>query len=115
LLILVLLGVAVAVQQAWVLMCLRLHQQMAGTAEVLFCIMERIMAAEVAGLLVLLVHTEVQPKVGAAELHHRRVAATGLLVQRRHRHNLVLRIQVAVEAVARMPQRDTLEQQVVLV
>lgn len=87
--ILDLLGVVEAVHQALELLSLRLHPLMEAMEVLRLCITEIFMAVAVAGLQRLLVHTEVQPKVAVVPLHHRRVAATGLLVRPRHKHNLV--------------------------
>jgi hypothetical protein len=65
-----LLGQVEAAQQVLVLVCLQSRLLMAAMEGGQLCITELIMAAAVAVPLVLLVHTEVQPK-GVEEVKHR--------------------------------------------
>jgi hypothetical protein len=111
--ILDLLVVVEAAHQVLVLLCLRLRLLMEATAAQRLCIMGRIMAVVVAGLLRLRVRTAHRAKAEAAALRLLQVAATGLLVRPQRRHRSAWRIQVAAEVAARTPWVDILVRQVV--
>jgi hypothetical protein len=110
--ILDLLVVVEAAQQVLEWLCLRFRLRTGATEGWPLCIMEVSTAAAVVAALVLLVHTEVQPKGAAVQLPHLRREETALLVQPRHRHRSAWRIQVAVEVEARTLWVDFPERQV---
>jgi hypothetical protein len=79
------------------------------------CITEPTTAVAVAGLLLLLVHTVHLQKDEVVALLLLQAAATGLLVQRRHKHRSAWRIQAAAEVEVKMQQVGIQERRVVLV
>ena len=93
------LGLVVAAHQVLEWLSLQLHHRTEATAVLRLCIMELTTAVALAVLLHLTAHTAHLRRAEAVVLHPRRVEATGLLVRPQHKHNLVSRIQAAVEVV----------------
>jgi hypothetical protein len=107
------LGLVEAACLVLVLLCLGFHQRSAATEVVHFTIWGRITAVAVAVLLLQQVRTGHLAKEEEEGQHRQQAAETDLLVQRRHRHKLVSRIQVAEVEEAKMPLLDSVERQVV--